>query len=487
MEDALKNRVVKLAWLNYNHLGTFIRLIDYMVVETQVRINQEAAELIVSEMDREDRKYALQTVVGFDLTSEDGLSFTPTKTELASHLEKLLDDMQLVTEEVQRVINHNEFHQFIHGLITDSGPRFRTIVDESDKYKDVRKEIAERLQLDFSHIEEKTKVFKTCIDIYNFSETFNFEEFKEQNQDLEQVKLMFEKLAKWDAAINKITNEQKRGLFTASGRKLREKLQTRIKREQDNLRSYLFEMAGNTDREITNGLAKMKETLTKPISNLNSYVEYVNRLQNSKSTFVKLQDQKKKLEEMKAVLGKYRVKDENAYTNSSKISQLQAKIDLLGDELYTVEDVIKKAEETATQNKDDNTASLTTVIIDEQTKITELIGKIESDTLMSKITPHKDAIFELKKLEQTFDKSLEKIEQFRTFESTLGVTAAVIPQIEQFQAKFQRREKIWKNWDAFQKLKSDWYMGNFKAQDAENIVKTVNKFGKENMNLAMQM
>jgi len=62
---------------------------------------------------------------------------------------------------------------------------------------------------------------------------------------------MFEKLAKWDSAINKITNEQKKGLFCASGRKLRDKLQNRIKKEQDNLRSYLFEMAGSTDREIT--------------------------------------------------------------------------------------------------------------------------------------------------------------------------------------------------------------------------------------------
>lgn len=49
--------------------------------------------------------------------------------------------MQTVTEEVQRVINHNEFHHFIHGLITDSGPRFRSIVDESFKYTQVRKTI----------------------------------------------------------------------------------------------------------------------------------------------------------------------------------------------------------------------------------------------------------------------------------------------------------------------------------------------------------
>jgi len=59
MEDELRARVLRLASANFHHLGIFIRLIDYMVGETQVRINQEAAELIVSEMDREDRKYAL--------------------------------------------------------------------------------------------------------------------------------------------------------------------------------------------------------------------------------------------------------------------------------------------------------------------------------------------------------------------------------------------------------------------------------------------
>ena len=46
-EDELKNRVLKLAKRNYNSLGTFIRLIDYMVVETQVKINQESSDLIL--------------------------------------------------------------------------------------------------------------------------------------------------------------------------------------------------------------------------------------------------------------------------------------------------------------------------------------------------------------------------------------------------------------------------------------------------------
>jgi hypothetical protein len=33
-EDKKKKDVVDLAWKNFNSLGTFIRLIDYMVVET---------------------------------------------------------------------------------------------------------------------------------------------------------------------------------------------------------------------------------------------------------------------------------------------------------------------------------------------------------------------------------------------------------------------------------------------------------------------
>lgn len=49
-----------------------------------------------------------------------------------------------------------------------------------------------------------------------------------------------------------------------------------MKKEQENLRNHLFEMADATNKEILSGLNNIRITLTKPISNLNSYVEYVN-------------------------------------------------------------------------------------------------------------------------------------------------------------------------------------------------------------------
>jgi len=109
-EDELKNRVLKLAKRNYNSLGTFIRLIDYMVVETQVSINQDSAESILNEMKKDQKKYGIQTTVSFDLGGGEGMSFDPAKSEFITQFEKILQDMQSVTEEVSRVISHPDFH-----------------------------------------------------------------------------------------------------------------------------------------------------------------------------------------------------------------------------------------------------------------------------------------------------------------------------------------------------------------------------------------
>lgn len=202
---------------------------------------------------------------------------------------------------------------------------------------------------------------------------------------------------------------------------------------------------------------------------------------------MKLSEAKKKLEDMKAVLGKYRVKDENAYANQGKISHLQTKIDQIGDELLNIEEVIKKAEESATAQKEENVGTLQQKIKDEQTQLKKWITQVESENLMSKITPHKEALAELKKVEGRFDKSMEDIEKFRSFEQTLGTEVIEIPEVEQFRAKFEKRQKIWKNWDDFQNLKNKWYNGNFKEQPAEDIVKQVNLYGKTNMEIRMKM
>ena len=58
------------------------------------------------------KKYNINTSVNFD-SKELGLLYNPTKMEFISSFNKLLDEMENVANEIQRVITHIPFSQFI--------------------------------------------------------------------------------------------------------------------------------------------------------------------------------------------------------------------------------------------------------------------------------------------------------------------------------------------------------------------------------------
>lgn len=299
---------MKLAKRNYNGLGTFIRLVDYMVVETQVKINQESADLILAEMAKDSKKYGIQTTVSF---AQEDMSFEPAKTEFITQFEKILQDMQSVTEEVSRVISHQDFHQFIHGLISDSGPRFRAIVEDSEAYSTSKTTIQRRIALDFEELQQIVKKFEACRVVDDFDRDFVFEEWKKDHSDHEAIRAKLSDLAKWEAAVGRIAGQDAKGLVLVQGRKLAARLSQRVKEEQGRMKEYLLELAELKAKEIQTGLQEIKQTLKAAPGSLTSYVEYVSKVQMCKVRKDALAEEKKrKLEEMKGVLSKYRGKDE---------------------------------------------------------------------------------------------------------------------------------------------------------------------------------
>jgi len=299
---------LKLAKRNYNGLGTFIRLVDYMVVETQVKINQESADLILAEMAKDSKKYGIQTTVSF---AQEDMSFEPAKTEFITQFEKILQDMQSVTEEVSRVISHQDFHQFIHGLISDSGPRFRAIVEDSEAYSTSKTTIQRRIALDFEELQQIVKKFEACRVVDDFDRDFVFEEWKKDHSDHEAIRAKLSDLAKWEAAVGRIAGQDAKGLVLVQGRKLAARLSQRVKEEQGRMKEYLLELAELKAKEIQTGLQEIKQNLKAAPGSLTSYVEYVSKVQMCKARKDALAEEKKrKLEEMKGVLSKYRGKDE---------------------------------------------------------------------------------------------------------------------------------------------------------------------------------
>ena len=165
----------------------------------------------------DQKKYGIQTTVSF--AAED-MAFEPAKSEFITQFEKILQDMQSVTEEVSRVISHQDFHQFIHGLISDSGPRFRSIVEESEAYQSSKVQIQGHISNDFDELSNLVKRFDTCREVDDFERTFNFDEWKENTTDHEDIKNYLATLQKWEHQIQKLGGQDKKGLVEVQGRKL---------------------------------------------------------------------------------------------------------------------------------------------------------------------------------------------------------------------------------------------------------------------------
>jgi hypothetical protein len=201
-------------------------------------------------------KYGIQTTVDFDPDGL-GMAFEPAQSAFVADFEKLLQDMQSVTEEVVRVISHGDFRQFIHGLISDSGPRFRVIVEGSLAYQTTKVTITKRLIADFEHLSAAVEKCGECRDVNDFEQGFVFDDFKAEHEhaDLDAVKTKLEDFVKWEAKINlNIKNSEQSGLVVAQAKRLRDKLSKKVKEEQRNMKEYLRELADAKAKESAAGL-----------------------------------------------------------------------------------------------------------------------------------------------------------------------------------------------------------------------------------------
>jgi len=255
-------------------------------------------------MENTAKKYAIITQVEFD--SPEGMSFLPDKSTFKTSIDKLLLDMKSAVEDIQPINLHSDLQQFINGLITDTAPRFSIIVDNSFKYRVLKREIEDHLTDDFLFLEEETSKFEVCRKVHDFEQTWRFEDFeaKEENsKDLEFIKGLFEEWNKWETQIQRYIQQQTNsGLIRADGKKLKDTLQVKVKKELNNLRSHLFKIATEVAHEVQKKLEKIAEDLKRDMKNLDTYVGFVRGLKQAEETIKYCEEKKSRLEAMKVVI-----------------------------------------------------------------------------------------------------------------------------------------------------------------------------------------
>lgn len=92
--------------------------------------------------------------------------------------------------------------------------------------------------------------FESCREVDDFDQGFVFEDWKATHSDHEDIRDMLANLARWEAAISRLTSTDSKGLIQVLGRKLASRLSQRVKEEQGRMKEYLIELAEAKAREI---------------------------------------------------------------------------------------------------------------------------------------------------------------------------------------------------------------------------------------------
>ena len=258
-----------------------------------------------------------------------------------------------------------------------------------------------------------------------------------------------------------------------------------MKKEQANIRSYLYEQTNQKARDIQNSLQQIKNTLAKPSHTLATFVEYVNSLKMCKNQKDNLIEDKKKLEEMSVTLRKFRSKEDQAFSN--QLSVMQTRIEEIQGAISEIESLLTNSEGLVTDGKDNYVSEVEARIEEEKKKIVGIIAKCSEEQLMSSETDPTDAIKALNRIKKEFDDTLKKITQYRQYQETLDLPPVEIKEIAEFQKKYDVRFKLWNNLKTFREKSGMWLTKPFRDLDAQEIVGQVKEFDRDNLMLRQQL
>lgn len=93
-------------------------------------------------MIKDAKKNGLLTEVNFDETS---IVFSPPESDFHQFFEKILSDMLFVVSDINPVARVTTFNQYTQGIISDQGPRFKFMIEESESYSELRENITHQI------------------------------------------------------------------------------------------------------------------------------------------------------------------------------------------------------------------------------------------------------------------------------------------------------------------------------------------------------
>lgn len=435
LEEQERRHKLNLAEEHRGMLGYYIRLIDYMAIETLVSLLQDRVKRFYENlMDRKARIFSTTVSYG-----KDCMIFIPNREEFREILEGIIENMISDINGITRLIYH--FDEIVAAEHITHFPQVEEIIKNSESFLEFVNFIMRKINIDF----EEARIyvdnnFEKARHVNDYVETWNFDVYKSEGHTVQAIKDELNKIKEWLAKdipnyVPSQPNASVKGILHIDGKKVRLQLTTALSKAQDDLKSYLNSMALEKALAAVSQLEDIQDKLKDTPSNLSQFVTYVEYIRQSGITIQNIEASKNELDEIEKILK--REKGPEIQFTTQRISEV---------ERYTknARIALEGRTEFITQKKPDMEKKLLSRIEKMKAQLTDEIAKKldEGAIILVDATPA-EALLELKKIEQKLKKCENNAEKFKHYQDVFETGSTKIKELEDVQSKFQSKQKLW--------------------------------------------
>ena len=272
-EEKMQRKHTKIRAIHeYNTLPDFIRLIDYLTVETLSSITINVSHAFLEELLKPRKVGIFETTIQFTQTHT---VFSPTCEEIKDCLEKLLDMMVNSVSSVNRVSYLNSSKG---GSSGSSGPNIQSIIRENRQFRRVAEQIQHKIIADFDKAQDHVQSFESVRPIFMFNLTWDFNAYKAEHHDLSSLKSMLETVINWNKELDKLRNKPI-GILEVDSKRLKGELNPMREARLLEIKDYMKDIASEKCAQLLNNFKENLAKLSVRPLHLKEFASHVNTTQ----------------------------------------------------------------------------------------------------------------------------------------------------------------------------------------------------------------
>ena len=286
-------------------LGTFIRLLDHMLVEALVGLTIGTVQNMLKLFSNPNKaKGIFQTTVSFDKT---GVLFTPPEADITKVImSNVLEGMLATVNTVPRLLFMRSFTVFFEDKV--NGPSPVQIIQSEPKYAKLKQGLTEVISTSFEQAFEYGTVFEDYREIHAFGTSWDVSEYERQPRSVAQFRKDMAVQREWRNEIERIKLQNVIGILNVDSRTLRNALAGVTNQTLDSMKALLLVAARGECGKVVQIFQKRIRALTDRPEDLDAFAVLLDNNEEFTGNKRQMLQEAQVVDEMYDMLSTYEMK-----------------------------------------------------------------------------------------------------------------------------------------------------------------------------------